>query len=279
MVEIALRGARLLDDIARTRTEPGRVAFWWLGQHSFILKGGETVIYIDPFLSPHAARQTPPLLAPEDVTNADLVLGTHDHLDHIDPGTIPGIAAASPNARFVVPRTAADRVRELGVPPERLLPLTDGERAHSPGFQPGGSGARVTAIKSKHERFDEVPGVGFPFLGYVVELNGATIYHPGDTIVYEGLVSTLRRQRPSVAFLPINGRDAERLKSGCIGNMTYQEAVDLAGDVGVRWAIPTHYDMFIGNQEDPTKFVRYLEVKFPEIHTWVGPAGQRVVVP
>ncbi len=53
--------------------------------------------------------------------------------------------------------------------------------------------ARVTAIKSKHERFDEVPGVGFPFLGYVVELNGVTLYHPGDTIVYEGLVSTLRR--------------------------------------------------------------------------------------
>src|SRR5216683_3133506 len=272
MVEIALRGADLLDDIARTRTEPGHVAFWWLGQHSFILKGGETVIYIDPFLSPHAARQTPALLAPEAVTNADLVLGTHDHLDHIDPGTIPGVAAASPEARFVVPRPAAERVRELGVPADRLLPLTDGETA-------AWRGARVTALKSKHERFDEVPGVGFPFLGYVIELNSATVYHSGDTIVYEGLVTALRRHRPSVAFLPINGRDAERLKSGCIGNMTYQEAVDLAGDVEVQWAIPTHYDMFIGNQEDPTKFVRYLEVKFPEIHTWVGPAGQRVVVP
>lgn len=272
MVEVALRGAELLADIARTQMDRGQIAFWWLGQHSFILKGGETVVYIDPYLSPDTARQTPPLLAPEEVTNADLVLGTHDHLDHIDPGTIPGVAVASPEARFVVPRTAAERVRELGVPSERLLPLTDGETTEW-------RGARVTAIKSKHERFDEVPGVGFPFLGYVIELNGATMYHPGDTIVYEGLVTTLRRHRPSVAFLPINGRDAERLKSGCIGNMTYQEAVDLAGDVGVRWAIPTHYDMFIGNQEDPAKFVRYLEVKFPEIRTWVGPAGQRVMAP
>ena len=272
MVEIAARGADLLDNIARARTEPGQVAFWWLGQHSFILKGGETVIYIDPFLSPHPARQTPALLAPEEVTNAHLVLGTHDHLDHIDPGTIPGIAAASPAARFVVPRPAAERVRELGVPAERLLPLADGESLES-------RGARVTAIKSKHERFDEVPGVGFPFLGYVIELNEVTLYHPGDTIVYEGLVTVLRRWPPAVMFLPINGRDAERLKSGCIGNMTFQEAVDLAGDVGTRWAIPTHYDMFRGNQEDPAKFVRYLEVKFPEIRTWVGPAGQRVMVP
>ena len=31
--------------------------------------------------------------------------------------------------------------------------------------------------------------------------------------------------------------------------------------------------------EDPAKFVRYLEAKFPGIRTWVGPAGQRVMVP
>jgi L-ascorbate 6-phosphate lactonase len=272
MAEVALQGAELLSDVARTRTEPGRVAFWWLGQHSFIVKGGATLIYIDPYLSPSSARQTPPLLKPEEVTNADLVLCTHDHGDHIDPGAIPGIAAGSPEAKFVVPRPAVERVRELEVSAERLLPLTDGETAEW-------RGVRVTAVKAKHERFDEVPGVGFPFLGYVIELNGAIIYHSGDTIVYDGLVTALRRHRPSVAFLPINGRDAERLKGGCIGNMTYQEAVDLAGDVGVRWAIPAHYDMFVGNQEDPMKFARYLEVKFPEIQTWVGPAGQRVMVP
>jgi L-ascorbate 6-phosphate lactonase len=272
MAEVALRGKELLNDIAHTQTELGQVAFWWLGQHSFILKGGETVVYIDPYLSPSAARQTPPLLAPAEVTNAHLVLCTHDHGDHIDPGAIPGIARASPEARFAVPRTAIDRMRELGVPESRLFPLTDGESAQW-------RGARITAVKSRHEQFHEVPGVGFPFLGYMIELNSATLYHAGDTLVYEGMVTALRRLAPAVAFLPINGRCADRLSSGCIGNMTYQEAVDLAGDVGVRWAIPAHYDMFIGNQEDPTKFVRYLEVKYPEIRTWVGPAGQRVMVP
>src|SRR5207249_2288001 len=60
MAEVARRGQELLEQIAQTRTEPGRVAFWWLGQHSFILKGGETVVYIDPYLTPDAARQTPP---------------------------------------------------------------------------------------------------------------------------------------------------------------------------------------------------------------------------
>lgn len=272
MAEVAQQGTALLDDIARTHTEPGQAAFWWIGQHSFIIKGGETVLYIDPYLSPSKARQTPPLLTPEQVTNADLVLCTHDHGDHIDPGAIPGIAAASPQARFVAPRPAVERMQSLGVPPERLFALTDGETAEW-------RGARVTAIKSRHESFDEVPGVGFPFLGYLIELNGATLYHAGDTLIYEGLVTALRGHQPSVAFLPINGRCADRLSSGCIGNMTYQEAVDLAGDVGVQWVVPAHYDMFIGNQEDPQKFVRYLQVKYPGIRTWVGPAGRRVLVP
>ena len=61
MAEVALRGQALLDDIAQTQTAPGQVAFWWLGQHSFIVKGGERVLFIDPYLSPHDARQTPPL--------------------------------------------------------------------------------------------------------------------------------------------------------------------------------------------------------------------------
>ena len=47
MAEVAQHGVELLADVARARTEPGEVAFWWLGQHSFIVKGGETVVYID----------------------------------------------------------------------------------------------------------------------------------------------------------------------------------------------------------------------------------------
>ena len=51
MAEVALHGQALLDDVARAETKPGQVALWWLGQHSFILKGGETVVFIDPYLS------------------------------------------------------------------------------------------------------------------------------------------------------------------------------------------------------------------------------------
>lgn len=65
-------------------------------------------------------------------------------------------------------------------------------------------------------------------------------------------------------LLPINGRDAKRLLRNCIGNMTYQEAADLAGDVRPKMVIPGHWDMFADNSEDPELFKKYIEAKYKD---------------
>ncbi|MCA1597198.1 MAG: MBL fold metallo-hydrolase, partial [Chloroflexi bacterium] len=104
MVEIALTHEKLIADIASTDTPPGQGAFWWLGQHTFIVKAGGKFFYIDPFFAPWPARQTPVILTPEEGKLADFVLVTHGHGDHLDPETLPGIVQASPNALFVCPR-------------------------------------------------------------------------------------------------------------------------------------------------------------------------------
>ena len=107
---------------------------------------------------------------------------------------------------------------------------------------------------------------------------GVSAYFAGDTVNYEGLLTRLQEMGPDVVFLPINGRDAERYRRGCIGNLTYQEAVDLAGELAPRLAVPVHYDMFAANSEDPRKFVDYLEAKYPGVRSWVGEHGERVEV-
>ena len=58
--------------------------------------------------------------------------------------------------------------------------------------------------------------------------------------------------------------------------MTYQEAVELAGELAVGLAVPAHWDMFAMNSEDPQRFVDYLAAKFPTVPAHVGPAGERV---
>jgi L-ascorbate metabolism protein UlaG (beta-lactamase superfamily) len=274
MVRIARDHKDLLVDIASEETSLGQGAFWWLGQHTFVVKAGGKVVYIDPFFAEWPSRQTPRLLTPEEGRYAELVLVTHGHDDHLCPESLSGLAVASPGALFVCPRTEASRMSgQAGIPVDRLRPMGDGDSLVLDGI-------RVTAVKSKHEFFDEDPVLGFPYLGYVVEAGGLAFYHSGDCILYDGLRDTLRQwPRLDAMFLPINGRDADRYLTGCIGNFTFQEAAELAGDLDVGLAVPSHYDMFIGNQEDPAKFVRFLNAKYPGVRSWVGPAGERVCFP
>jgi L-ascorbate metabolism protein UlaG (beta-lactamase superfamily) len=267
------QGQPLIDEVNATSVSYGQCAFWWLGQHGFIIKLGTAICYLDAYLTPNPGRQVPPLLKAEEVRNANLILGTHDHGDHIDRNAWPAMAAASPDATFIIPQfVRAKGVEDLGLGNARVIGLDKGSRVEVDGI-------RVTAVPAAHELLDIDPVTGLhPYLGYIVEGNGFSLYHAGDTCIYEGMQSILRQWKLDLALLPINGRDAKRLKSHCIGNMTYQEAVDLAGAIRPGLTIPTHFDMFAGNSENPQLFVDYMDVKYPGLRTMVPRHGERVVV-
>lgn len=268
-----LTGKDLINDIDSCPVPAGRLAIWWLGQHSFVIKAGSAVIYLDPFLTPMARRQVPPLLSPADVTNATMICGTHDHADHIDRKVWPDLAKASPSATFIVPDLLREGLaKDLGIPLDRFVGLDDGWHR-----QVGGVG--VHGIAAAHEFLDQDAASGhFPCLGYVIEVGGCTMYHAGDCCIYEGLQSKLKRWSLDVALLPINGRDAVRLASGCIGNMTYQEAADLAGALRPGVTIPAHYEMFAGNSQDPGPFIDYMKVKYPGLKTALPGHGERLTL-
>lgn len=245
-------------------------AFWWLGQAGFVLKISSWIIYIDPYLKPDSRRLVPPLLSPCEINNADLVICTHDHEDHIDSFTLAEIAKLSPGAIVVCPRTAAAKIKKLGFEDSRVIALND-ECAWQE------DRLKIVAVKAKHEFFDDEGGT-FPYLGYFIQFDKLNIYHSGDTLNYEGLLTRLQSLRVNIAFLPINGRDATRWRQNCLGNMTYQEAVDIAGELPLKMVIPMHYGMFTDNSENPQLFVNYLQAKFPKIDYWIGEPGEKVIV-
>lgn len=255
----------LIDSIAAAVVPKNSCALWWLGQHSFVVKLGETVVWIDPFLSPLPGRRIPPPCSPEAVTGAALILGTHDHIDHIDRPVWPALAAASPQASFIVPEPVRiSVVSDVPLPSERVVGAVFGKTVSL-------CGVTVTPIPAAHELLDRDPVTGlYPYLGYIIEGNSFRLYHAGDTCLYEGLQSLLRVLPCDLFILPINGRDGRRLAAGCIGNMTWQEAADLAGTMTPRAVIPAHYDMFEGNLGPVDDFVEYMRVKYP---------CQRVVIP
>ena len=263
-------GLDLIRDIDACAVPAGGCALWWLGQHSFIVKLGGTVVYIDVFLSPRNGRLVEPLLAPAQCVNAALFLGTHDHIDR---PSWPGMAQASPHALFVVPELLRTSVTaDLGLPTNRVAGLDLGRTLQV-------KDVTVTAIPAAHELLDRDEATGlYPHLGYIVEGNGFRLYHAGDCCLYEGIHALLRVKPFNLFILPINGRDARRLSNRLIGNMTYQEAADLTGELLPGVMIPAHYEMFARNSANVQDFVDYTRVKYPRQRVVVPAHGERVML-
>src|ERR1700736_3864899 len=97
----------------------------WLGQAGFRLRdpaGGPT-IFCDPFLTPSNQRAWQAPVDAEALAQADLVLVSHEHTDHLDHPALKA-AAAWPGSRFclVAPRPLVPELpRELGLPAERVV--------------------------------------------------------------------------------------------------------------------------------------------------------------
>lgn len=233
------------------------LAFWGLGQVGVAIKGPTGVIYVDPYLTDsdgeggRVPRTFPPPLAPAEVTNASAVLLTHVHIDHTDPDTVLPLSTASPEARFLASFTSRDTLVEAGLEEDRIVVPEVGEPIEV-------SGATVTAVPSAHTELEYDAGRGYPYLGYVIEWNGVTIYHAGDTVVYDGLIETLSAWHIDLAFIPINGRDYFRTKRGIIGNTGFRETAELVETLDIGLLVPTHYDLIEGNTADPGQFVSHL---------------------
>lgn len=252
-----------MSEIKRTRVPQGMAAIWFLGQESVILKGASTVIYVDPFISDTMAdaRAFPPPFSPEAIDAIDLCLITHEHIDHLDPGTIRVLARTQPQTHYIAPACCRPLLVDCGVPEERI---TD---ARAGAWQEIGTPEepiRLLPVAAAHEELERDEQGYDRYLGYILELNGVTLYHAGDTVIYPGLAETLREQRIDLGLLPINGGDYYRRSQHIVGNMDYREAVELAVAAGIETLAPLHYDMFDGNSEKPGHFVQYVYEQYPE---------------
>ena len=279
MIQPTQSGTTLLQDIARTEPDPGTVAIWWLGQSGYAIKTASALFYVDLYLSEHLTakyadtekphiRMTAAPVRGADISGARWVFASHKHSDHLDPGTLPDLFAASPQAKLILPAPIVDHAVSLGLDRDRLIP------AHGDETLTVGP-LTVHAVPSAHPGLDYDRTTGYPFLGYVFEVDGCTLYHSGDTLIYEGLADRLKRFDLDIAFLPINGT-SERLAALQVPpNMNAAEAVALAQSIRPRLVIPHHYDMFTFNTADVRDFERLAAAARVPYH--ILTCGERLV--
>ena len=256
----------LLTQLAHLSPVSGRLGLCWLGQAGFALRTSDRTVLIDPFLTLNPDRLFPPPFPAGEARGIDLVLCTHEHIDHLDRSALPAIAEASPDARFVVPTPIVSVVTGFGIAASRVTGMQPGERIEV-------AGIAVSAVPAMHGitmadaySFGRGESGGeYRFLGFVLEANGVVLYHAGDTILYDGMVDQLRPFHIDVALLPINGRSPERESREVVGNLDEREAAHLAAAIGAHGVIPMHYDMFAGNQGHPEYVVTVARNDYQEL--------------
>ena len=240
MIQPVNGGRQLLDEIENTFCPTPRL--WWLGHSGFALKYRKAIVYLDPLLSAACpGRLVAPPFAAEEVTHAGLVLCTHAHAGHLDPGTAAGILAASRRAKVVIPMSVASHAHALGIEYHRMVTTNADLRVEF-------LDDRIYAVPSAHPRLDWTPLGGYPYLGYLVRFGPYTIYHAGDGMPYDSLAERLRPYNVTVALVPIGG---ER-------NFKIPQAAQLAEEIRAEWLVPMHYDMFARCAVPVDRFIEHL---------------------
>lgn len=259
-------GADLLTRIEALTPAHGQIGLCWLGQAGYALRTPAATALIDPFLARNPDRLFPPAFAPEDAHGIDLVLCTHDHIDHLDRESLPALAAASPEAHFVVPTPIVSVLTGLGIPESRIVGMQPDEAVEIAGMHIAAVPAmHGTSMADAYSFGRESSGGLYRFLGFVLDANGVILYHAGDTVLYDGMVDLLRPFHVDLALVPINGRSPEREAIDLVGNLDEREGAHLASAIGAQVVIPMHYDMFAGNLGHPEYVVTVARHDYPDL--------------
>lgn len=245
-----------IETLLQRQGVPSPCMLTWLGQAGFLIRFGALRVVIDAYLTdslatkyqgakfPHTRLMQPPVELRK-LLPVDLVLCSHGHTDHMDAGTLAVLLEVNPNARVVVPGAETETAKRRGVPANRIVAMNDGDSV------PAAPGLVVHAIASAHEQLRVDECGNHHCLGYVMESEGAAVYHSGDCVPYGGLVERLREFDIDLALLPVNGRDDARRHNGILGNFTFAEAVACCVEAGIPSLVPCHFGMFDFNTVDP----------------------------
>jgi L-ascorbate metabolism protein UlaG (beta-lactamase superfamily) len=178
----------------------------WLGHASFRIDASQTV-YIDPYKI-QAGKP------------ADIIFITHSHFDHCSEDDVNKIKKQ-------------DTI--LVAPSDCILNWEGERRIMAPGQREVIKGIPVSAVLAYNinKRFHPKQN---NWVGYILDINGLTIYHAGDTDATPEMESL----DVDIALLPIGGTYT----------MDVKEALSVLNKMKVKTVVPMHYGAIVGTRKD-----------------------------
>ena len=204
----------------------------WLGQAGLLFENEKVKIMIDPYLSdscgkvnPKSKRRVP---VDEEMLkiHPDIIICTHNHLDHLDPETLHHYLTEDSNVTVLCSENGFPEVREFGGNNNYIL--------MHPGTEWTERGIKFSAVSAEHSELSA--------LGIIVDDGEKKYYITGDTLYNKNIFAELPSDIYAV-FLPINGKG---------NNMNMTDAARFAKEVGAKRTVPLHWGLF--DSIDPTGF-------------------------
>ena len=205
-------------------------------------------IIIDPFLEGNP-------LCPDDckeLDSLDMIVLTHGHADHASSAAP---LAKKHGATIFATYELASLMAKEGVPEYQIQFMNKGGTVEQDGI-------KVSLTNAYHSSsFDASDGVTYyagEACGAVVTLeSGKSIYHAGDTCLFDDMKLIAKEYTPEVALLPIGDRFT----------MGPKEAAEAAKLIKPKKAIPIHFGTFELLTGTPSEFASYLEGSGIEVLT------------
>ncbi|CCZ20209.1 MAG TPA: hypothetical protein DD628_01720 [Clostridiales bacterium] len=196
----------------------------WLGQAGLLFIKNGFKIMIDPYLSDSVEKINPASFRRQAVDESlfeikpDVMIFTHNHLDHYDPETVCRFISADTNIVVLSPASVWQEVRKIGggnnyIQFNRHTVWTE-------------NGIKFTAVKAEHSDISAI--------GVIIDDGDKKYYVTGDTLYNEKIFGDIPNDIYAV-FLPVNG----------VGNnMNMTDAARFAKRINAERTVPMHIGMF-----------------------------------
>lgn len=206
--------------------EYNNIGIIWTGHAGFKLAYGGKKVYIDPYKLNKKY---------ENISDADIVLITHNHFDHLsidDLNNIINERTTIVSAQECESQLRTLKVKEsISIEPRSNLKVQDLKIESVPAYN---------VNKDFHPKDDKK-------IGFIVEFGDERLYHVGDSDVIPEMEVT----NSTIALIPVSGTYV----------MTADEASKAVNElIRPKIAIPMHYGTIVGNRNDAIRFSEMVTV-------------------
>lgn len=192
--------------------------------HSSIRFDKDKIIYFDPFK------------IQKNYNDADLIFITHSHYDHFSEEDI--LKVKNENTIIILTTDLVDKAKELGFTDSNIISVVPGLKSQVEGI----SFETIPAYNTNKKFHPKENN----WVGYVVTINSVRYYIAGDTDINEDN----KLVKCDVGLVPVGGTYT----------MTAEEAAELVNIIKPKIAVPIHYGLIVGTEEDAEKFKKLIKI-------------------